>query len=284
MKKLLSVLFLLVSLLPASSLAECDCCRCAPCTCATSQEAILIACSECSVQSGAYAGEAWFALSSGNRIIGKTGPFEDHPVLPACPPALAYIGGCADNGVIREKGSMALLYDVTGMPYGLKSVHVSVTVSQEYVSFVESIVRDRLDTNAVTANSIIASTMWWSENTVCHIFFLPSSPRIHVGTVTVNKCKSSIALYAGDFNGDGIPELGFTAGSCPTPEPTPEPTPDPAPEKKPECSGQKTCVKNYYTTNIIQINNQVNINSKVTNVQKVSVPCRKGVQCVTLGK
>lgn len=301
MKKLLSVLIALLLLVPASALADCGCSSCESCECSPSAQtvlqassSVLIAKSETTVQSGVYIGSAWFALTSENRVIGKISPFENHPILPACPPEKPFIGGCVDNGLIRAKGSMTTLTDLNGTVFGLKSVSVSIQIQKEYIALVESIVRNRLEVDEITANSIIAASMWWQETTVCHIFFLPSASRVPIGTVTVNNGKAVILLYAGDFNGDGIPEIGFTAGSCPAPEPTPEPvpepvpepepTPDPVPEKKPECSVQKTCVKNYYTTNIIQINNQVNINSKVTNVQKVSVPCRKGVQCVTLEK
>lgn len=288
MKKLLSVLIALLLLVPAASLADCGCSSCESCECVTKSETVMIAKSETTAQSGVYIGSAWFALTSENRVIGKISPFENQPILPACPPEKPFIGGCVDNGLIRAKGSMCTLTDLNGIVFGLKSVSVSIQIQQEHISLVESIVRNRLEVDEITANSIIAASMWWQETTVCHIFFLPSASRVQVGTVTVNNGKAVILLYAGDFNGDGIPEIGFTAGSCPAPEPTPEPvsepTPDPVPEKKPECSVQKTCVKNYYTTNIIQINNQVNINSKVTNVQRVSVPCRKGVQCVTLDK
>lgn len=291
MKKLLSALIALLLLVPASALADCGCSSCESCECVPKAEtvlqansSVLIAKSETTVQSGIYIGSAWFALTGENRVIGKISPFENQPILPACPPEKPFIGGCVDNGLIRAKGSITTLTDLTGIVFGLKSVSVSVQIQQEYISLVESIVRNRLEVDEITANSIIAASMWWQENTVCHIFFLSSVSRVQVGTVTVNNGKATIVLYAGDFNGDGIHEIGFAAGSCPAPapEPTPEPVPDPKLEKKPECTVQKTCVRNYYTTNIIQINNQVNINSKVTNVQKVNVPCRKDAKCVTL--
>lgn len=296
MKKLLSVLIALLLLVPASAMADCGCSSCESCECVPKPEtvlqassSVLIAKSETAVQSGVYIGSAWFALTSENRVIGKISPFENQPILPACPPQKPYIGGCMDNGLIREKGSMTTMTDLNGAVFGLKSVHVSIQIQKEYISLVESIVHSRLEVDEITANSIIAATMWWQETTVCHIFFLPSASRVPVGTVTVNNGKAVIALFVGDWTGDGIPEIGFTAGSCPAPEPTPEPIPDPAPAPKAEntetrkdCQKTSVCVRNCYT--IIQINNQVNINSKVTNVQNVSVPCRKGVKCVTMDK
>ena len=297
MKKILSVLIALLLIVPAYAVADCGCDNCVSCECSRNTEtviqsnsSVLIAKSETTVQSGIYIGEAWFALTSENRVIGKISPFENQPILPACPPQKPYIGGCMDNGLIREKGSMTTMTDLNGAVFGLKSVHVSIQIQQEHIGLVESIVHSRLEVDEITANSIIAASMWWQKNTVCHIFFLPSASRVWVGTVTVNNGKAIIGLYAGDFNGDGIPEIGFTAGSCPKSEPTPEPVPDPAPAPKAENTEtrkvcQKTvCVRNYYTTNIIQINNQVNINSKVTNVQNVNVPCGKGVKCVTMDK
>lgn len=300
MKKLLSVLIALLLIVPASALADCGCSSCESCECVPKSEtvlqansSVLIAKSETTVQSGIYIGSAWFALTSENRVIGKISPFENQPILPACPPEKPFIGGCVDNGLIRAKGSMTTMTDLNGIVFGLKSVSVSIQIQQEHIALVESIVRNRLEVDEITANSIIAASMWWQDTTVCHIFFLPSASRVQVGSVTVNNGKAIILLYAGDFNGDGIPEIGFAAGSCPAPEPTPEPvpepepvhepepTPDPVPEKKPGCSVQKTCVKKYYTTNIIQINNQVNVNSTVTNCQKVIAPIReKGVKCV----
>lgn len=318
MKKILSVLLSLVLLLSVPALADCGCDSCEACECAPyaqtilqANSSVLIAKSEITVQAGIYVGDAWFALTNENRVIGKISPFENQPVLPACPPARPYIGGCMENGLVRAKGSMAVMKDLSGAAFGLKSISVSIQIQQEHIALVESIVRNRLEVDEITANSIVAASMWWQETTVCHIFFLPSAPRVWVGTVTVNSGKAVIDLFAGDWNGDGIPEIGFTAGSSPaTPEPTLEPTPELAPEpeitpepeetEKPapdptpaprneraetrkECK-PPVCVKNYYTTNIIQINNQVNINSKVTNVQKVGAPCRKDAQCVALGQ
>lgn len=314
-KTIVSLLLILCLLLPSAAFADCGCETCESCECEIHTQtaivqqntAVLIAKSETYVQTGVYIGASWWALTDGNRAFGKISPAEDQPVCPAKPPKSAFVGGCMDNGLVRKKGSMTVLTGADGLVYGLTSLDVKITLNADAVALVESIVRDRLEVDGITANAIIAATMWWQETTVTHIFFHPTAPMMWVGVVTVNGGRNTIDLWAGDWDGDGFPELGFCAGSSPTPvptaEPTPEPTPVPVPESTPapaaentpapqktesrECSKAPMCVKNYYTTNIIQINNQVNIKSKVTNCQKVVAPVpsgRKGAQCIALGE
>lgn len=288
MKKLISLMLIAVMMLPALGAADCGC-GCGACICgAEARTDVLIAKSETTVQAGYYAGASWWALTAWHRVPGKVHPNEDVDALPANPPESAWIGGCVDNGLVREHSVMEVITS-GGAVYGLSSVQISIQIREEYISLVESIVRERLDVEEITANAIIAATMWWQENTVCHIFFLPSAPKMQVGSVTVNNGKTAITLWAGDFDGDGALELGFVTGSAPaaTPEPVATPEPEPAPTPEPVIIHNtvyvketvvKETVKEKSCVTVVQNNYQVNINSTVTNCQKVILQnggCRK---------
>lgn len=272
MKKLFALILALTLTLPTLGAADCGC-GCGACICGEeARDTVLIAKSETAVRAGYYAGSSWWALTAWHRVPGKIQPNEDVDALPANPPESAWIGGCVDNGLVREHSVMEVITS-GGAVYGLAKVDVKIQIKDEYVPLVESIVRERLEVDTITANAIIAATMWWQENTVCHIFFLPGAPKMQVGTVTVNNGKAAITLWAGDFDGDGALELGFVTGSAPaatpepvaTPEPEPEATPAPRTETRQECAAQKTIVKNVYITNVVQIN----IASKATQVVNV---------------
>ena len=230
MKKLFAILTAMVLMLPALGAADCGC-GCGACECGNN--GVLIARSE-TATAGMYTGSAWWALTNEHRVFGKISPDENVGTLPANPPKAGRIGGCMDNGVVR----------------------------------------DRLAVDEVTANAVIAATMWWRADTVCHVFFLPDAPKMIVGCITANGGAVLIDLYAGDWDGDGALELGFCVGSIPAPTPTPVPEATPAPktETRTECTVKKTCVKNVYVTNVVQIN--IGSNKAVQNVN-VGKPCVK---------
>lgn len=264
MKKLISLMLIAVMMLPALGAADCGC-GCGACICEEEARGVLIAKSETTVRANVFTGAAWWALTAGNRVFGKNGPFENVTAIPANPPRAAWIGGCLDNGIVREHNTMTVIGD----GYGLTNVEATITLMPDAVELVGSIIRERLGVDEITVNTIIAATMWWEQSTVCHIFFLPEAPKMWVGTITAG--KAIIDLYAGDWAGDGTLVLGFMAGGSPA---TPEPasTPEPVVIRETvyvketvvrEVVKEKTCVK------VIQVNNQININSTVTNSQKV---------------
>ena len=261
---LLSLLLIASLLLPSAAMAECGGCgECAECLCrpAVAETSVLIASSQSLSVVGSYTGVSFWALSESQHVIGLKAPDEQVPVLPIQPVGKSFIRGAVENGLIREKGTMQALYN--GAVYGFTQLEVAVQIKQEYVSLVETVVHERIGADAaVTANSIIASTNWWRNDTVSHIFFTTASVKIAVGTVTINNGQDVIILYAGDFNGDGTLELGFSAGWTvkePEPEPVPEnPTETPCVQKTP-C--QKQCKKGC-------INIQINLLSIVKNFVK----------------
>lgn len=258
---LLSLLMIVSMLLPSSALAECGCGECAECLCKAGQSSFPIAKSAGYAESGVYFGFSWWAVSESYLVIGKKAPDEAVPVLPAQCPVSDCVRGCVDNGLIREKGALRVLFDGNGMAVGLKKLQVTVQIRQEYLALVSGIVHERIDADAeMNAANIIACTNWWQNDTVSHIFFTTYSDRVPVGTVTVNGGKDVIILYAGDFNGDGTLELGFAAGWVTPPAPTPDPVPQKTPcTQKTPC--QKQCKKGC-------INIQINLLSIVNNCVK----------------
>lgn len=261
---LLSLLLIASLLLPSSALAECGCGECAECLCRppVAETSVLIASSQSVSVVGSYTGVSFWALSEIQHVIGLKAPDEQVPVLPIQAVGKSFIRGCVETGLIREKGTMQALYN--GAVYGFTQLEVAVHIKQEYVSLVETVVHERIGADAaVTANSIIASTNWWRNDTVSHIFFTTASVKIAVGTVTVNSGMDTIVLYAGDFNGDGTLELGFSAGWTVK---EPEPEPDPAPERQPDtpCNPAPSCQKKSCSKKC-QVNIQINLFSIVKN-------------------
>lgn len=263
MKKLFAILTAMIMMLPALGAADCGC-GCGACACGTEATGVLVARSETIIQTNVFCGASWWALTEGNRVFGKISPLEQVGTVPANPPRAAWIGGAMDNGLVRDHHTMTVI----GEGFGLTSIDVRIELRRDALELVESIVRDRLAVDTITANAIIAATMWWEQGTVCHVFFLPGTAA-WVGTITAG--RATIDLYAGDWG--GVLALGFVTGSSPAPTPTPEPHPTPAPrtETRTEYTMKKTCVKNVYITNVVQIN----IAGKATQVVDVGKPCVK---------
>lgn len=224
MKKFLTMALSLMMALMISvpAVAECGCGECDACI---YNPSVLMAKSETVTVAGTYTGLTFWALSESQHVIGLKAPDEDVPALPAPSTGKVFIRGCVETGLIREKGTMQAMYG--GAVYGLKQLEATVKIKEEYIALVETIVHDRIGSDAeVTANSLIACSQWWRGETVAHIFFTTASARIAIGTVTVNNGQDVIILYAGDFDGNGTLELGFSAGwSVPEPPKAPEKTP-----------------------------------------------------------
>ena len=276
MKKLIAVMLIAVMLLPAVVYA-CD----APVVKMETRES--------------FAGCAWFALDETRHIAGKWDANAKEGIFSAPGMENPFVKGMLDNGVVRAKGE--LKYFMAGdMLCGLTKVKISVEITAEYADAVYSIVESRVDGGEMTAANIIAATQWRTAATIYHVFFLPSAPKAAVGTVYLNGGSSTAALYMGEF--EGVLVLGFVTGGIPyqepeaTEEPEPETTPEPVSTPEPvvirdtvyvketvvrEVVQEKTCVK------VVQINNQININSTVKNVQKVILNnggCRKNLPAV----
>ena len=254
MKKMLTFVLALAMLFSFSASAECGCGECAECMCRAGVTAtgVLMVKSETVSVAGVYTGLSWWALSENQLVIGLKAPDEQVPELPASS-GKCFIRGNVETGLIREKGRLRVILGEDGAVYGLRQAEVSIRIRTEYIGLVETIVHERLGTDAaVDANSIIACSQWWAEGTVSHIFFTSSSARVVVGTVTVNGGMDTILLYAGDFNGDGTLELGFAAGwRVPEPPKAPE-----TPCNKKPCGKGGGCT----------VNIQINILSIVKNV------------------
>ena len=184
---------------------------------------------------------SFWVISNNQRVIGKKAPNETVSILPPQSPAYKYVCGCADTGLIREKAGMRAVYGESLC--GFTSVNAVVTIKPEYYSAVENVVINKLNEYDLTANKIIACTMWWDGNTVAHIFFTSISEKVAVGSVTLNNGKDAVILYMGDFDGDGSMELGFTAGWN-TETRNPEPSPSPNASSKSDSKGccKKGCV------------------------------------------
>lgn len=259
MKQGFAIALMLVMLFSFTASAECGCGECADCACraGAAMGGVLIARSDTVTVLGSYTGAAWWALSGNQLVIGLKAPDEQTAML-NMQAVKAYIRGNVDTGLIREKGTLRVVYGEDDAVYGLTRTEVKIRIKEEYIGLVQTIVHDRLGADvAMDAGSIIASTQWWREGAVAHIFFTAASARVAVGTVTVNGGMDTIILYAGDFNGDGGMELGFAAGwTVPEPPKAPE-----TPCKPCQPCNKKPCAKGGCSINI-----QINILSIVKNI------------------
>ena len=235
-------------------------------------------------------GGAWLAVSQENHLLfGKLAPDEKLDISPARSLSGVYVRGITAEGVIREKGEMRYVI-LDGAVCGLTKADVSITISTEYQSTVESIVSRRMGkADGITAADVMACTIGRTETTVYHYMFGRYASYIEVGTAVFNG-KNAVSLCVGDWNGDGLSDLGFPVFLGRPEQETKEPEPEPAAEPEPEpivihdtvyvketvvreVVREKTCVK------VIQNNFQLNINSTVKNCQKVILGGCHAVQC-----
>lgn len=188
---------------------------------------------------GMYTGCAgWAVVGWCNEVAGIKAPSEMVDVLPVQRVSGDYIRGFAKGGLIRVKAAVTLFRGPDGW-IGLHKVQTAIRIAPDMLGLVSEIVERRVGTEPTVA-SIIAATMWRAGDTVSHMFFCEGSGIIQVGTVTVH--GESTLLWAGDFDGDGTLELGFTFGvleQAKKPEPEKEPEKKPAPVKT--CQQKKTC-------------------------------------------
>lgn len=209
-------------------------------------------------------GYAYFALDESRHICAKISESESVKVVTSAYDESACVRGIVGNGIIRAKSELGYL-NISGRLCGLTKVKCTVSIKEEYREIIQSIIERRIENNTeLNANTIIACTQWRTLNTIYHIMFASNVTHVSVGTLTVNECMTDICV--GDFNEDGLFELGFPAGSW-------------IEESKPEPIHEPTVIVNnhYYVsektetrvcTKIIQDNRQINVNSIVQNNQK----------------
>ena len=227
-------------------------------------------------------GYAYFALDESLHICAKISVNENVPVFNSSLSESAYVRGIVGNGIIRSKGEVRYL-NIGGMLCGVTKIKCSVTIKEEFTQAVQSIIDRRIENDSeMNANTIIACTMWRTQDTISHMMFTSNTSYAHVGTLMINECTAPICI--GDFDGDGLFELGFPAGSW-----IEEKESDPEPEIVTVINN------NYYVTEktetsvcnkIVQDIRQINVNSNVINNQKQIVnintkknPCQK-VKCL----
>ncbi len=193
-----------------------------------------------STVSGVYTDCTWWVISREySELIGIVSPAENVPAVASLGGCVTHIRGVMSDGPIRVKGR-ANIVETAETVVGLTEIRsAAVWICPTYAGIVEEIVTRRTGKD-VSGASIIASTIWRAGCTVSHIFFLHQAV-FQVGTVTVG--SDTILIWCGDFDGDGLAELGFTAGTndyyvapTATPAPTAKPTrkPDPQPTSKPQ--------------------------------------------------
>lgn len=271
MKKMLSVLLIMVLLMPAAVYAC---------------EETAIPLPKMGTGAETLTGYAWLAIDETWHIAGKWQASAREGIFSAPKDENPFIRGLLDNGVVRAKGEVTYT-EIDEWVLGLTKVFCSMDVDPEYRVLVSENVKHWTGEEEVTPATVIAATQRRTAMTIYHVFFLPETPKIPVITLWLNNGKDAVTIYAGLFEGEM--SLGFVTGGIPyqepetTEEPEPEATPEPVVIRDTvyvketvvkEVVKEKTCVK------VIQNNFQVNINSTVTNRQTVIVKGKPGLPCV----
>ena len=149
-----------------------------------------------------YTGSAAFVVSRDNHLVGIKNTLETYIHFPLN--VSTQITGMRDGQVIREKG-LARFYAISDAIVGLSSLNVSVTLDHRYYALTKAVIGEE----ELNVENIIAATYYVNGNYIGHFFFDNATDTIKVGTIYFKNYKAN--LYLGDYNNDGVLELGFHA-------------------------------------------------------------------------
>ena len=157
-------------------------------------------------------GDALWALSTSQHVVGIIDPTKVEERLPAQNPEKPYIRGFLENGLVREKGLMEYCISTSGTYGGLTYIETTVVIFPQFEEMVNEVATDILEREPEDAFDYIMATMYFSGKYVGHVFFKTNISKFHVGNIVVNRGADTFPLYMGDFDLDGKYELGFAAG------------------------------------------------------------------------
>ena len=185
------------------------------------------------VETAGERGEAWVAMESTTScLFGKLSVGEKVDTWPAQTADGARVRGMTVQGVTRIKGEMRYMV-VEGQAVGLTKVWASVTIRDEYVEIVESIVKRRMGEDAkVSPETIVACTLYRTCGTVAHMFAGMNADKVAVGCVLFAGADMQAVLYLCDWDADGQADLVFGVNPGTPKKETPAPEPTPAPKTK----------------------------------------------------
>jgi len=163
-------------------------------------------------------GKGRLILDDGGKIVGTIKPDEDIKKLGFQDNAKKKIKGIEDGLAIRRRALAKVKLDVKyQIIKGAKEVNLTA-----YISDIE-LVRRVIGKEEPSASEILDATVY-SPNICCgnvyagHIFLTKETGRVEVGKIVFG-CGQCLILYAGDFDGDCNPELGFRPVVLSAPEP-----------------------------------------------------------------
>ena len=261
MKKLIALMMVALMLIPAMVAVACE-----------EADAVLP-----NIESGSQSesGPAWVALDAEYQMLyGKTSETEEVEIRPAKCAEKNFVRGIVEDGILRYKGEMRYLVN-DGQVFGLTKIEVTVEIGEEYQGPVENILLRRMGDEAkVNAGNVIACTIGRTQTTVFHYFFRASDSCVKVGRVFFN--GTYIAnLYMGDWNADGLMELGFMAAGIRVPlDANGEPVAQEETTVTATATAQSACSSasgNNICVQITQNNYQINVGSTVNNCLRVNM-------------
>lgn len=146
--------------------------------------------------------------------------------------------------------------------HGFTNIKVTINIEEKYVDLISKIIKNRLNSDKICAQSIISATYFRENDYVGHIFYKNYFNK--VATVLLEN-QTFMYIYTGDINNDGEMELGFGLNEV---------------EKNVRLnSSTQTQVNIYSESNTTEIN-IVSVENQYNNVQKFN----KGVKTYCTSK
>lgn len=188
----------------------------------------------------------WAQTEEFLEVAGMLRPDELVQILPVQNPKGCVMRGFLPNGIIRVPARLRVILAGETI-LGLRVFgNTAVQIGTAYAPIVEEIVKRELGEEAeLSAAAISACILYWlPDGSVTERVFPSYVDHFIVGQVLFNLgvAEGDLAVIAiGDWNGDGLLDLGLTAGNAPEPQkPEPEPEPEKTPEPEPEKTSEKT--------------------------------------------
>ena len=184
-----------------------------------------------------------FLLDNNGKIAGALKPNEKQNKLNFQSNYKKAPIGLEDGMAIRRHAYIRVELDDEMMVLA-GGTRLDVTITLTNLELVEQVLGEEASNEAIIDATIYCPNLTCANNYAAHIFLGQNSNRIQVGSVSFANGRC-LALYVGDFYGDGCLVLGFRAKPV---EPEPECNVCECPEQpvcgtpcKPQCPVQPTC-------------------------------------------
>lgn len=152
-------------------------------------------------------GDATFLVYENGRILGALSPTEDIPVVPYQETTHAYPVWIRQNEALRAHAWTRVTLDEDFyVIHGGTNMHVTIVITDKET--VESIIGCEAATEAIIDATIYSPDVCSPSACAAHMFFPRKLREWQVGTIYFAN-GSALGLWCGDWDGDGVKELGY---------------------------------------------------------------------------